>query len=42
MPEPEKPLCEQSALKLLQAMEEQFCNWNPEEDGILTMARWLP
>lgn len=39
VPESEKPLYEQSALRLLKAMEEHFCNWNEEEDGILTMGK---
>lgn len=35
----EKVLYEKSALKILQAMEKEFCNWNPEEDGILGMGK---
>ena len=35
----EKALYEQSALKMLMAMEERFCNWNEEEDGILGMGK---
>lgn len=37
--EGERPLYEQSALKLLKAMDEKFCNWNEEEDGILQMGK---
>lgn len=39
VPEPEKALYEQSALKMLLAMEEKFCNWEAEEDGILGMGK---
>lgn len=39
VPELEKALYEQSALKMLMAMEEHFCNWNEEEDGILGMGK---
>lgn len=39
VPALEKPLYEQAALKMLQAMEKQFCNWNEEEDGILGMGK---
>lgn len=35
----EKPLYEKSALLMLQAMEDKFCNWNVDEDGILTMGK---
>ncbi len=39
VPELEKVLYEQSALKMLKAMEENFCNWKEEEDGILGMGK---
>lgn len=39
VPELEKSLYEQSALKILKAMEEQFCNWKEDEDGILGMGK---
>lgn len=39
VPELEKPLYEQSALKMLKAMEAKFCNWNETEDGILGMGK---
>lgn len=39
VPEYEKPLYEQSALKMLKAMEAKFCNWNEDEDGILGMGK---
>ena len=39
MPENEKALYEKSALRILKAMEQHFCNWNPEEDGILGMGK---
>ncbi|MFQ9510526.1 MAG: glycoside hydrolase family 88 protein [Lachnospiraceae bacterium] len=35
----EKALYVKSALKILQAMDEHFCNWNEDEDGILGMGR---
>lgn len=33
----EKPTYRRAALSLLQAMEKEWCNWNPDEDGILQM-----
>ena len=39
VPALEKALYEQSALKMLMAMEEKFCNWIEEEDGILGMGK---
>ncbi len=39
VPELEKPLYEQAALRMLRAMEAKFCNWNEEEDGILGMGK---
>lgn len=36
VPELEKPLYVKSALKLLERLAENFCNWNPDEDGITT------
>ena len=32
----EKELYDKSAVKILKACESKFCNWNPEEDGIVT------
>lgn len=39
VPEYEKPLYRESALRMLRAMEKRFCNWNVEEDGILGMGK---
>ena len=39
VPEYEKALYEKSALRILTAMEEHFCDWNPETDGVLTMGK---
>lgn len=39
VPENEKALYEKSALRILKAMEQHFCNWNPEEDGVLGMGK---
>lgn len=39
VPDVEKTFYEQSALRMLMAMEEKFCNWNEEEDGILGMGK---
>lgn len=39
VPEQEKKLYERSALKMLRAMEAEFCNWKEEEDGILGMGK---
>lgn len=36
VPEYEKELYVSAAVKLLQKLTERFCNWNVEEDGILT------
>lgn len=36
VPEYEKELYVSAAVKLLQRLTERFCNWNEEEDGILT------
>ncbi|MDD3429232.1 MAG: glycosyl hydrolase family 88, partial [Oscillospiraceae bacterium] len=35
VPDLEKPLYQNSAKKMLQALEKSYCNWNVEEDGIL-------
>lgn len=35
VPELEKPLYYESAVKMLAALEEKHCDWNPENDGIL-------
>jgi unsaturated chondroitin disaccharide hydrolase len=32
----EKPLYIRSAIKILQATERKYCNWNPEEDSIVS------
>lgn len=39
VPELEKPLYEQGAISILKAMEEKFCNWKEDEDGILGMGK---
>ena len=39
VPTEEKALYQRSALKILMAMEEKFCNWNVKEDGILYYGR---
>ena len=39
VPESEKALYQNSAVRLLKAMEQHFCNWNEEEDGILGMGK---
>lgn len=39
VPQLEKELYMRSALKILQAMEKSFCDWNPETDGLLGMGR---
>ncbi len=39
VPEQERRLYQRSALKLLMAMEEKFCNWDPNDDGILYYGR---
>ena len=35
VPECEKALYLQPAIKMVKVLVEQYCNWNPEEDGIL-------
>ena len=37
VPELEKEFYTDAALKLLQAADERYCNWNPDEDSILVM-----
>ena len=37
VPELEKEFYTDAALKLLQAADERYCNWNPDEDSILAM-----
>ena len=39
VPEEEKDFYRQSALKILMSMDEHFCNWKEEEDGILYYGR---
>ena len=39
VPDLEKALYQNSALRLLKAMEQHFCNWDEDEDGILGMGK---
>lgn len=39
VPEYERPLYQQSALRMLQAMDREFCCWDTEQDGVLTMGK---
>ena len=39
VPEHEKHLYVESAVRMLQSMEKSFCNWNEDEDGILGMGK---
>ena len=41
VPEFEKPLYYEHALKMLEALETKHCNWNVEEDGIVQMGTVL-